>query len=83
MPQLDYHSHSGLIAAGYEYDSSRDKYFNRGNPSWEAEEKATIGRRQGAFPSQTIAEFRAQESEWAAAEWAKVKSLRSAVKNAE
>jgi hypothetical protein len=77
MPQLDWSSHETLLQAGYEYDSIKDKYFNRGAPLWDASEKAEAGRRQGAWPSNSIDEFRKQEKEWIQAQWAKIKTLKS------
>lgn len=81
MPQLDQQSHGILMAAGYEYDTTNDKYFNRGNPVWDAEEKAGAGRRQGAFPSSTVEEFRSQEAQWIAAQWEKIKLLKASTQS--
>ena len=78
MPKLDSATHAQLMAGGYEYDAKKDKYFNRGTPSWEASEKADAGRRQGAFPSSTIEEFRSQEKEWISSQWSKIKTMREA-----
>jgi len=79
MPQLDWSSHEILLQAGYEYDSVRDKYYNRGTPSWDATEKAEAGRRQGAWPSSTVEDFRHQEKEWVQTQWAKIKAMKSTV----
>ena len=81
MPKLDYHSHGMLVVAGYEYNEKSDKYFSRGPASWEASDKADAGRRQGAFPSSSVAEFRAQEAAWIATQWAKIKELKSVQKS--
>jgi hypothetical protein len=77
MPKFDAQSHECLMQAGYEYDSHRDKYFSRSEPSWNSVEKAESGRRQGAWPSSTVDEFRAQEQEWVSQQWKKEKALRS------
>jgi hypothetical protein len=77
MPQLDQMSHQILVDAGYEYDAKADKYFNRGQPSWEVGIKEEEGRRQGAFPSRTIEEFRAQESHWISEQKSKIKAMKA------
>ncbi len=60
------------MQAGYEYDSRSDKYFNRNPPTWDASEKISAGIKQGAWPSSTVEEFRAQEREWVDQQWSKI-----------
>ena len=64
MPKFPHEAHALLSLAGYEYDERTDKYFNRGTPTWECEDKMEAGRRQGAFPSRTVDEFKAQDNAW-------------------
>jgi hypothetical protein len=76
MPQLHYHNHEQLLTAGYRYDAKTDRYFNNGSPAWEVVEMMEGGKRQGAFPSRTLDEFRQQETAWISSEWSKIKELR-------
>ena len=77
MPQLDGLNHTQLLDAGYAYDAKLDKYYNRGTPAWETAEKMEAGRRQGAFPSRNLEEFREQETAWISREWLRIKEMRS------
>lgn len=77
MPRLDHSSHETLLQAGYEYDAHLDKYFNRNPPQWDESEKTAAGIKQGAWPSRTIEEFRAQEREWIATQWSKILSMKT------
>lgn len=77
MPKFDYNNHECMLQAGYEYDASTDKYFSRGVPTWDVTEKRDAGIRQGAWPSSSIEEFRAQESEWIERQRAKIKLMKA------
>jgi len=77
MPRFDPVSHDMLIQAGYEYDSMTDKYFNRGSPIWEVSDKRAAATKQGAWPSNSISEFRKQEREWIESEWSKILAQQS------
>jgi hypothetical protein len=76
MPKFPYEAHSHLSSAGYEYDERTDKYFNRGSPTWECEDKMEAGRRQGAFPSRTVDEFKAQADSWIETQMAKIRGAK-------
>ena len=76
MTQFRDGSHEILMAAGYSYEDG--KYFNRGTPSWDVETKMDDAKRQGAFPSRNIEEFRAQDNQWIEAQWAKIEAKRAA-----
>lgn len=77
MPKFDYINHESLVKAGYTYDSMADKYFSSSTPTWDVSEKREAGMRQGAWPSSTIDEFRAQEKEWIERQRAKIKLLKA------
>ena len=82
MPKFERNAHAIMMSAGYEYNEIRDKYFNSGVPNWEAGEKADSGRRQGAWPSSSIEEFRSQEADWVSAQLKKVKEMKLAAGSA-
>ena len=77
MPRFDAQNHKTMLDAGYEFDSNTDRYFNRGQPVWEEGLKIEEGRRQGAFPSRTLDEFRAQEDQWIVEQKAKIRAMKA------
>jgi hypothetical protein len=52
--------HTQLTVAGFVFDSTTAKYFFKAEPVWTRAERIASGKRQGAFPSQTLDEFKFQ-----------------------
>jgi hypothetical protein len=49
-----------LSDAGFVFDAKTGKYFFKAEPVWTKQERIESGKRQGAFPAETLDEFRVQ-----------------------
>jgi hypothetical protein len=65
-----------LSEAGFVFDEKTARYFYRREPVWTKQEHLASGRRQGAFPVETVAEFFEETRQWLA-------SLKKAQKSSE
>ena len=65
--------HKQLTDAGFVFEDKTGRYFFKAEPVWTKQDHAVSGKRQGAFPCETIAEYRAQTEVW-------LESLRLAAK---
>ncbi|CAD7961352.1 unnamed protein product [Amoebophrya sp. A120] len=59
--KTDLHQHL-TGAVNWSYDDKQDRYFAKGEPTWDLEKRITKGEKQGALPSSSVEEFRKKDA---------------------
>jgi len=57
MGRFGERTHDLLMRGGFQYDSKKDKYFARGEATWDKEKRIEMGKKQYAVPATSVEQF--------------------------